>query len=239
MTTPNSRQRQWLLWVIAACLLVALLLLPVSYRITRAATAGFALLTWFGLIALLWRVRALRYSLLAITALVAGFLALPARATIDKAALREEYLSSMRGYEGATYYWGGENARGIDCSGLIRRGMMNAMFARGVRTFDGGLVRSAIDLWWNDCSAQALGEGYRSLTTHVADTRSLNELDHTLVTPGDLAVTQSGVHILAYLGDRNWIQADPGAGKVITLPAPARNGWFQSPMKIVRWRALE
>ena len=116
---------------------------------------------------------------------------------------------------------------------------MNAMFARGVRTLDGGLVRSAIDLWWNDCSAQALGEGYRSLTTHVADTRSLNELDHTLVTPGDLAVTQSGVHILAYLGDGHWIQADPGAGKVITLPAPARNGWFQSPMKIVRWRALE
>src|SRR5690606_30747471 len=100
-----------------------------------------------------------------------------------KAALREEYLSAMRGYGGVTYHWGGENARGIDCSGLIRRGMMNAMFARVVRTFDGGLLRSAIDLWWNDCSARALGEGYRSLTTHVADTRSLNELDHSLITP--------------------------------------------------------
>jgi hypothetical protein len=239
METTHSRRNRWLLWSVAVFLLIALLLYPASYRVTRAAIVFLALITWCGPILLLRHRPALQLSLILVTGVIASFLSPRSVSDVSTEALREKYLSSLRSYEGVTYHWGGENARGIDCSGLVRRGMMNAMFKEGVRTRNGGLVRDAIDLWWHDSSAKALGEGYRDLTTHVVNTRSLNELDHALVTPGDLAVTQSGVHILAYVGDRQWIQADPVAAKVITLPAPTENGWYQVPMKIMRWRVLE
>jgi hypothetical protein len=60
------------------------------------------------------------------------------------------------------------------------------------------------------------------------------------VLPGDLAVTRSGVHIMAYLGNKRWIEADPAAGSVITITAPsANNSWFHTPMNIVRWGILQ
>jgi hypothetical protein len=43
---------------------------------------------------------------------------------------------------------------------------------------------------------------------------------------------------MAYLGDLQWIEADPEAGKVIILAAPSQNSWFDSPMRIVRWKVL-
>ena len=48
--------------------------------------------------------------------------------------LREEYIASLRRYTGKKYVWGGEGMLGVDCSGLIRRGMIDALFCRGVRT---------------------------------------------------------------------------------------------------------
>ena len=47
------------------------------------------------------------------------------------------------------------------------------------------------------------------------------------------------VHILAYLGDRQWIEADPGVHRVITVTVPTENGWFHGPMKILRWQILQ
>jgi hypothetical protein len=52
---------------------------------------------------------------------------------------------------------------------------------------------------------------------------------------GYLAVTKGGEHVMAYLGDNLWIEADPLAHRVITVWAPSqRNAWFHGPMKIVR-----
>jgi cell wall-associated NlpC family hydrolase len=170
----------------------------------------------------------------------AGFLALPSRAQPSTEFLRRDYLAGLQRYEGVTYYWGGETSRGIDCSGLIRRGLIDALLRRGVRTLDPGLVRRAISLWWHDCTASALGDQHRGLTLRVLDTPSVNALDHSKVLPGDLAVTRNGIHIMAYLGNNRWIEADPGAGRVITVTAPsADNSWFETPMNIVRWSILQ
>jgi hypothetical protein len=69
---------------------------------------------------------------------------------------------------------------------------------------------------------------------------TLNQSDYRPLQSGDVVVTQSGVHTLAYLGDCRWIEADPLAGAVITVQAPAaKNPWFEQPMKIVRWREEE
>ena len=229
----------WILWLVALGGLVWLALQPDNNRVVRVAELSLALGVWLGLIPLVWRWRALRWGLIAITIVAGGFLAWPARGNVAAAVLREDYLVALRRYEGVKYVWGGENARGIDCSGLIRRGLIDAMFWRGIRSAEPALVRKAIALWWNDCSASALGEEHAGLTARVLQTSSLNALDHALLLPGDLAVTASGIHILAYLGDRRWIEADPAMHQVVILSAPQReSSWFQARMNIVRWSVL-
>jgi cell wall-associated NlpC family hydrolase len=176
--------------------------------------------------------------LIGVTLLTGVFLALPARELPSSGELRTEYVDGLRRHDGRKYIWGGESLRGVDCSGLIRCGLIDSLFHRGIRTLDPGLVRHALFLWWNDCSAKALGEMHHGLTTRLFDTRSINELDHSQVLPGDLAVTRDGVHIMAYLGNRSWIEADPMEARVVSLAAPNGNLWFATPMTIVRWSLL-
>lgn len=60
--------------------------------------------------------------------------------------------------------------------------------------------------------------------------------------PGDMAVTSSGVHVLAYLGERTWIEADPNelqGNRVIRVKTPTRNAWFNMPVHIMRWRQFD
>jgi cell wall-associated NlpC family hydrolase len=190
-------------------------------------TAWFAVLGRMGRIVLL----------LGIVSTASLFL-LPARSETSRANLAEAYDHALLRYVNVTYWWGGENSVGIDCSGLIRRGMMDATLHEGLRKFDGGLLRASADLWWHDSSAEALGESYRGWTTFVTSAKSLNDLDHSLARPGDLAIAGGGVHILAYLGDHRWIQADPNEGKVIVETAPSKNYWFKGPVKIIRWKWL-
>jgi hypothetical protein len=239
MNAKAPKRQLHLLWLCALVLFIAVWIFPVSNRITRAAGLGLFLAVWFGLIGLCWPYRALRLSLVSITFLAGLFLVLPARSLPSAESLRSDYIAGLRRYDQVTYYWGGESPVGIDCSGLIRRGLIDSLFLRGVRTLDPGLVRRAFSLWWHDTTASALGEEHDGLTKHLLDAPSLNELDHSKILPGDLAVTHSGVHIMAYLGDHRWIEADPEARRVITVPVPAENNpWFDTPMNIVRWSIL-
>lgn len=240
MIISAKKRGTWLLWLAAVGFLLALLCFPASYRLTRLASIALFVVVWVGLLALTWRHRTLRNLLLFISIIAVTFLALPRRTVSDSESLRQEYLINLQHYEGVKYFWGGENGLGIDCSGLVRRGLINALFLRGVRTGDAGLVRDAADLWWHDCTASALGAGERDQTVPVLDTPSVNALDTSNILPGDLAVTSNGIHIMAYLGENRWIEADPGAGRVITVRVPSRdNGWFDTPMRIVRWKKLE
>ena len=226
----------WLLWLAALFLFVAVWLFPVSTTLTRSIGLGLLAAVWFGLVGIGWRHRLVRFGLLGITALCGVFLALPARSHSDATAIRSAYVVGLRHYEGVTYYWGGESPKGIDCSGLVRRGLIDSLFLGGIRTFDAGLVRQAIGLWWHDCSARDFGEGH-GYTTRLCSTPSINALDHSKILPGDLAVTSTGVHIMAFLGNNLWIEADPGIGRVVTVSAPSKdNPWFHEPMIIVRWK---
>ena len=227
-------------WVTALALFVVMLFYPISNRFTRGASVALLLAVWFGLVVLCWRWRIVRFFQLAITVFCTGFLLLPARTLPDATALRGDYIAGLRHYENVRYVWGGESLTGIDCSGLIRRGLIDSLFMRGLRTFDPGLIRHAISLWWHDCTANDLGEAYGQLTIPLFDTPSINALDHSRLLPGDLAVTSGGEHIMAYIGTNTWIEADPGAGRVIIVAAPsAKNAWFQMPMKIVRWSIFQ
>jgi hypothetical protein len=234
-----TRRLLWLFWLLAFAAFADVAVYPLSDGLTRAGGVVLLLVVWSGLIGLLWRQRLLRFALIGISISAGVFLALPLRRHVDAATLRIDDATALRRYEGVTYSWGGESFKGIDCSGLVRRGVVDASFCRGVRSFDPALVRYSLWLWWHDCTARDLGDGYRRMTVRVLETPSINALDDSRILPGDLAVSGDGVHVISYLGDHIWIEADPTEGRVISLSTPsADNFWFKTPMKIMRWSIL-
>lgn len=231
-----SKRKAWKVWFAILAVFVGIAVLPVSNTLTRAGSVVALLAGWGLLTAILWRHRWVRATLLVIPAVCAAFLILPSRIHESPDLLRHDFIAGLRRYEGVRYFWGGEGFTGIDCSGLVRRGLIDSMFMRGIRTLDAGSVRYVIWLWWHDCSARDLGEGRNNLTIPVLETPSINDLDHSRLTTGDLAVTKGGEHVMAYVGDNLWIEADPLTHRVITVRAPSQsNAWFHGPMRIVRW----
>ncbi|MEQ1877974.1 MAG: NlpC/P60 family protein [Bdellovibrionia bacterium] len=149
--------------------------------------------------------------------------------------LRETYLGELAGFEGTMYVWGGENSVGIDCSGLIRKSMVNALIKEGLKELRFDLTRKAAEIWFFDATAKALSEGFRGFTERKFDVDSVNETDSTKLRPGDFMVTKNGVHTMAYLGDSKWIEADPEQGRVIEVKTPSTIGWFRTPAVILTW----
>jgi hypothetical protein len=228
--------RYWIiLWPVAACLF----LYPINSLPIRVGLLASMLGVWSGCFFFGRRQKFFCAALLSLTLLVVGFLVCPGR-DYDRKQLREAYVHALRSYEGTRYIWGGENKFGIDCSGLVRAGLIKANFRASLRTFNPKLTRFALSLWWHGASAEALGQEYRHQTKHLLPATSINELGQNKILPGDIAVTASGVHVMAYLGNGEWIEADPDLKKVIIVQVPERkNPWFQEAFKILRWRELD
>lgn len=179
-----------------------------------------------------------RVAVASIILLCVAFVSLPGR-SIDVNGLRERYVDCVARYEGVRYCWGGESFLGIDCSGLVRRGMIDACLLEGISQFNPALVRHALFLWWNDCSAKALGNHYRGLTQKINRYEALNEISDAQLKKGDMAVTFDGAHVLVYSGNGRWVEADPIPRKVVEVKVPSDLCWFNVPVNIVRWKLLE
>ncbi len=165
-------------------------------------------------------------------------LALPGR-DLDVGELRRDYVRRLANFEGTRYFWGGENSMGIDCSGLPRRTFRDALLSYGIRNANGRALRAWLEHRWFDASARALGEEYRDYTVALGVEGTIFEMDCGSLQAGDLAVTESGIHMLVYAGDGRWIQADPGIGEVVTLHSRTdENAWFRSKVTVHRWRLL-
>ncbi|MBC8137872.1 MAG: C40 family peptidase, partial [Fibrella sp.] len=188
------------LWWATLASIVAMLALPFRFGLLRAGMVAAAVLLWLVGTYLYRRQRAVLTFSMTVPTLTALFLLSPGK-LVDGERLRAAYVESLRSLEGTTYVWGGETRLGIDCSGLVRGAMIDANFREGIRTGNPLLLRTAATLWWFDASAKALGENYRGLTASISDAKSLNDADYSTLRPGDIAVTESGVHTLAYLGD--------------------------------------
>src|SRR5690606_9100892 len=122
----DQQQRRSLVrraWIWVTILTLIVLLYPVEYRITRIALVLGGLLSWGGALFLWWRSKTLRTSLFALIGIPILLVCLPGR-PIDAIALSDAYGHSLRSYRDTRYVWGGEKFLGIDCSGLVRRGLI-------------------------------------------------------------------------------------------------------------------
>src|SRR5579862_5658674 len=166
-------------------------------------------------------------------------LATPGRA-YDPNMLRHDYVQSLLSYKGTRYLWGGGNRIGIDCSGLVQRGLIDACRHQALATMNPALARASVSLWWHTRTARALGAEYRGETRLLFEAKSLNAADYSRIEPGDIAVMSDGVHTLAYVGDQTWIEADPTPMRVILARAPGNpDAYFKMRVRIMRWRLLE
>ncbi|MHB9026246.1 MAG: NlpC/P60 family protein [Armatimonadota bacterium] len=160
----------------------------------------------------------------------------------DRAKLREAYISRLVAFRGTHYFWGGESHVGIDCSGLARVALCEAMLVRGIAEANPGLLGPELwRFWWNDLACRGMLAGTYSYTRKIGWAEELAEYSGNDLQPGDLAITGQGFHVLIYLGNAQWIQASPDAMKVVIDTALPDSGvaWFHMPMTFMRWTMLE
>jgi hypothetical protein len=211
---------------------------PIHDSTMRYGIVAALVIVWAGLITRLWQGKAGRFAAMALPLVAAIPFLLPGK-ELDRAKLQSDYLKGMRSFIGSNYVWGGESDRGIDCSGLPRRALRDALKSQALHG-NGTAARQWIKQWWFDTSAKAMKEGYRDFTRETGIGGWMTKLDPARLEPGDLAVTDSGRHVMIYLGAGEWIQADPGPGKVLVeKPGQDDNPWFDSKVSIHRWTVLD
>jgi hypothetical protein len=219
-------------------LLMALAFWPYHDGALRYGLSLSLVTVWGSLLILASRTR-WRWLLLALPILMAIPFCLPGKAYLTD-DLRESYVNSMKRMEGVPYLWGGESRRGIDCSGLPRRALRQALLKEGWQRANGNAIREWAQQWWYDSSARALGSGYRDFTRPLGISGTLRDIDPIGLLPGDLAITKDGRHVIVYVGNAEWIQADPGFWKVsLGKPATDSNPWYDAEVVIHRWRIIE
>ncbi|WP_035607238.1 NlpC/P60 family protein [Haloferula sp. BvORR071] len=211
---------------------------PFHDGILRYGLIAAITVVWAGLLNLAWKRRGWRIAVLLLPLLMALPFVLPGR-TLDQQRLRERYLESMKSFDGTKYVWGGENRRGIDCSGLPRAGLRSALADQALLG-NGHAARLWLEQWWFDTSAKAMAENYRGFTRDLGIGGDMRKLDLAQIQAGDLAVTMDRRHVMIYLGGGEWIQADPGPGKVFTSHAGSELSFYlSSHVTLCRWTALE
>jgi hypothetical protein len=231
-------KRRWFLVValLFAGIAAGGVLYPIHDTLSKAATILGVVGSAAGLIAAGWRHKFLRLGPVLIVVALALVFALPSRQW-DRQAIRTRYVDNLRSYEGVRYVWGGEGRMGIDCSGLPRRAYRDALLAEGLRTFNGALTRLWLDQWWHDAGARTMSEGGEGRLVPLQRPGATGPADG--LEPGDVAVVNSSTHVVVYLGNGAWIEADPAPDRVIVHEAPKDGRSFlgASP-RMFRWREL-
>lgn len=227
------------LWFALLSILLILFFDPINRGITRYSFVSLLVVFTIYSIYISWKSTYLRFLSLTFPTLFLLIFVIDGK-KVEGEVLRQQYIKELTKFEGSGYLWGGESKIGIDCSGLVRRGMIDANLKIGITSLNPLPIRDAISLWFYDSAADALMNGYRQTTKYVSSVENLNNMDYSKILAGDFMVTQNGVHTMAYIGDKTWIEADPGILKVIKLKVPEKEiTWFKVPAKIIRWQQLD
>lgn len=233
------RRYYWCFLAGLSIVLAALLALPMRSTIIRLAIAALFSLIAIGLLALTWKTKSVRHSLLALFLSVAVLVSFPYEPKRDIDALRDIYVTKLKAYDGTRYVWGGENHLGIDCSGLVRIALAEALFEYGLRRMDPSALRTGFYLWWHDSNAVDLGKATSVHTILLGDgaLARLSEGKNQLA--GDLAVTQAGSHVLVYIGGDLWIEAEPSVGATHIFDLKGKFNYLaDQEVRFVRWTYL-
>lgn len=223
--------------ICSTTLLAVLVIWPYHDRVLRLGLPLGLAMMWVTLLLIGWS-RPWKWLLLCVPVLAVIPFCLPGKA-YQAGELRGDYVAAMKEMKGTRYLWGGESRRGIDCSGLPRRALRNALWDEGWEHLNGRAFRDWAEQWWYDTSAKALSENYRGFTHPLGITGRLRDLDFKRLEPGDLAVTTDGRHVMIYIGEDEWIQADPGLWQVaVGRPASEPNPWFDREVTLHRWTLL-
>lgn len=232
-------------WGFCILLLAGLLAFPIRTGKIRLAIVALLAASWLGLVTFLWIKRWRRSAIAAggLPALAFGWIASSAGAPIPPTQLRELYLTRLRHYEGVLYVYGGENSLGIDCSGLVRRALADALLISGARHGNARAFRDAFSVWWRDSSALDMGNGAGGATIPLAGAngRPLAPLGHfPSLRPGDLVITAGGSHVFAFLGADEWIEAEPGIGRTHIFSLTGQLAFMaEERVKVARWKWLQ
>jgi hypothetical protein len=203
-----------ILFLLCAGVLGLMIVLPWRTSLVRLGLIALWVLVGLSLVSLVWRRKVWRILFLMVLASCCAFVLLPGRDQIETARLRQRFVHRLETYDGVRYVYGGENHRGIDCSGLVRAAMVRALFDEGIFSVDRALLRAAFTLWWRDTNAIQLGKGGKGLTLPIGDGVPMPMQAAPNLRPGDLAVTTSGSHVLACVDAHRWIEADPDVASV-------------------------
>lgn len=236
-------------WLIALIVLIAFMLYPVRSTLTRTWIVGSVLAIYPLTIWLAARTCLLRLGLLIVPFLVILLICVWPSRPVSKADLRASYLTALRSFDGCRYVWGGETHLGVDCSGLPRAALIKALSHHGWRNLNPGLLRQAAWLWWHDASALEMESGYRGQMLKLGHTPNLHDDSQKVLAnlqPGDLAIVGQGSHVLCYLGDQSWIEADPITLHVRIWDHPSQPTtspeifpWLDAPAELIRWQSLD
>ena len=231
------RKIKYLALVAFIVVYIILWILPAKYTLTRTASALSLVGIYISLLLVSWRIIWVRAGLIAIMMFFAVFLILPI-GEVEGQISGESYSTELKKYENTNYVWGGENFIGIDCSGLIRRPLIDLTLRESVKRINPSMLRYGLSLWYNDASARYMATGYDNRIEKLYENLTINDLKNKIVNLGDIAITVNGVHVLAYIGNNEWIQSDPTDMKVTINKSSANSPWFNQPVNIYRFRCI-
>ncbi len=225
-----------IVWILF--LLIALTLFVTHPVVTKTQNLGIAITLFAITVSLLWfcrKIKLITIPILSAVVLLIIWLFIPS-SPIDYKEIEHSYQNALEKYKSVTYHWGGENKFGIDCSGLPRKSLRDAFLSYTINHGNSDAFKQFLKLRWFDSSAKALSKGYRNYVTPLNISGTIKEIPYDHLKPGDLAITQDGLHVIIYYGNDQWIQADPWK-KIVHIQngRTGKSSRFNNQVSIYRW----
>jgi hypothetical protein len=104
-----------------------------------------SLFLWLGIGVLFWNHKIVKFTFIIISFIISLIAILPGH-PVNSITLREHYVQGLEFFMGTKYVWGGKSKLGIDCSGLVKEGMVIADLKYGLISLNPQLIREGLSI---------------------------------------------------------------------------------------------